>query len=409
MNKHRIESVDAYIAGHWVFVAVTTDQGVTGVGESTYFIHPRAAALIVEDLTDYLVGQDPFRTEYLFNGAFKHHCMRDGALMGALSAIDQALWDIKGKALGVPVWELLGGRVRDRVRAILLIEAQTEQEILDKARGAAAEGLTAIKLKPFIGDWAKLTRARLLSQTADIVMAVRRDLGEDVDIAVEIHRNLTPNDAIEFARMIAGASPYFIEDPILPYSVESNRYVADAIAAPVALAERNTTIWEFREYSDSHGVAILRPDVGLAGENRRDQARDVRARVLIVAVGVDDDVRAAGESVIDAGPESLRQALVALVPHDVMDAERLRHLDGAVAGAIVDDLQLEPLDSVVLAGNVRERLRQGLLLVEAGDLDDQLYGRFHGQRHRRRPATGLAWQAAGEGPSRPRWRLADRA
>ena len=265
MNKHRIESVDAHIAGHWVFVAVTTNQGLTGVGESTYFIHPRAAALIVEDLTDYLVGQDPFRAEYLFNGAFKHHCMRDGALMGALSAIDQALWDIKGKALGVPVWELLGGRVRDRIRAILLIEAQTEQEILDKARGAAAEGLTAIKLKPFIGDWAKLTRARLLSQTADIVMAVRRDLGEDVDIAVEIHRNLTPNDAIEFARMIAGASPYFIEDPILPYSVESNRYVADAIAAPVALAERNTTIWEFREYSDSHGVAILRPDVGLAG------------------------------------------------------------------------------------------------------------------------------------------------
>lgn len=265
MNKHRIEIINAHIAGHWVFVAVTTDQGVTGIGESTYFIHPRAAALIVEDLTDYLVGQDPFRAEYLFNGAFKHHCMRDGALMGALSAIDQALWDIKGKALGVPVWELLGGRVRDRVRAILLIEAQTEQEILDKARCAAAEGFTAIKLKPFIGDWAKLTRARLLSQTADIVRAVREDLGEDVDIAVEIHRNLTPNDAIEFARMIAAASPYFIEDPILPYSVESNRYVADAIAAPAALAERNTTIWEFREYSDSHGVAILRPDVGLAG------------------------------------------------------------------------------------------------------------------------------------------------
>jgi len=265
MSKLKIESVDAYVAGHWLFVSVTTDTGLTGIGEATYFIYPRAAALIVEELADYYKGADPFRAEYLFNGAFKSHCMRDSAYMSALSAIDQALWDIKGKALDVPVWELLGGRVRDRVRAILLIEAQTKEEILQKARAAAAEGFSAIKLKPFVGEWASLTRAKLFAQTAEIISAVRTDLGADMDIAIEIHRNLTPNDAIEFAALIADQSPYFIEDPILPFSVESNRYVSDKIGMPVAIAERNTTIWEFREYSDCHGVAILRPDVGLAG------------------------------------------------------------------------------------------------------------------------------------------------
>jgi galactonate dehydratase len=191
--------------------------------------------------------------------------MRDMAQMGALSAIDQALWDIKGKSLGVPVWELLGGRVRDRVRAILLVEAATEDEILSKARQAVAEGFTALKLKPFVGDWARLSRARLLQRTAETVRQVRSTVGWDVDLAVEVHRNLLPDDAAEFAELLRDQLLYFIEDPILPYSVASNCRVAERIKTPVALAERNTTIWEFREYSDSHGVAILRPDVGVAG------------------------------------------------------------------------------------------------------------------------------------------------
>ncbi len=265
MKRQRIETIRTYVEGHWLFVAVTTDDGTMGIGESTYFISPLAARQIVEELAPDLVGQDPFRAEFLFQRALKHHCMRDAALMAALSAIDQALWDIKGRALGVPVWELLGGRVRDRVRAILLVEASTEEEILARARQAAAEGFTALKLKPFVGDWAGLSRARLLRRTAEIVHAVRQAVGWDVDLAVEIHRNLLPDDAIEFARLLRDESLYFLEDPILPFSVASNTRVAEQMSAPVALAERNTTIWEFREYSDSHGVAILRPDIGSAG------------------------------------------------------------------------------------------------------------------------------------------------
>ena len=265
MPRHRIESLETHIAGHWLFVTVTTDTGIVGVGESTYFLNPPAAQAIVAELAPVLRGEDAFRAEYLFQRALKHHCIRDSAQMGALSAIDQALWDIKGRALGVPVYELLGGRVRDKVRAILLVEAATETEILAKATQAVGEGFTALKLKPFVGDWAQASRASMLRRTAATVRAVREAVGWDVDLAVEIHRNLLPYDAVEFSRLVRDQSLYFIEDPILPFSVASNRAVAERMEAPVALAERNTTIWEFREYSDCHGVAILRPDVGIAG------------------------------------------------------------------------------------------------------------------------------------------------
>jgi len=264
-SRHRIASIETRIAGHWLFVIVTTEGGIRGIGESTYFVHPNAAALIVKDLSEVYVGEDAFRAEFLQQRALKHHCLRDMASVGAVSAIDQALWDIKGKALQVPVWELFGGRVRDRVRAILLIEASNESELIDGARKAVADGFTAIKLKPFMGDWANRNRARLLKSCVDLVFEVRNELGWDVDIAVEIHRNLRPADAIEFAQMVREAVPYFLEDPILPFSVESNRYVASGMDAPVALAERNLNIWEFREYSDCHGVSILRPDIGSAG------------------------------------------------------------------------------------------------------------------------------------------------
>jgi galactonate dehydratase len=263
--RQRIEAIRTYVEGHWLFVEVTTDAGVCGIGESSYFSSPLAAQQIVHELTPAYVGQDAMRAEFHFQRALKHHCLRDMASMGALSAIDQALWDIKGKALGVPVWELLGGRVRDRVRAILLIEADREEDIVLKSQQAVAEGFTALKIKPFVGDWALLSRARLLRRTADTVRAVRSAIGWDVDLAVEVHRNLLPADAIEFSALLRDQSLYFLEDAILPFSVDANRHVAGQMCAPVALAERNTSIWEFREYSDSHGVAILRPDIGVAG------------------------------------------------------------------------------------------------------------------------------------------------
>ena len=260
-----IRSVTPYVAGHWVFVDVQTDEGIRGAGEATWFTHPLACAATIRDLASDLVGQDPMRAEYHFGRLMKRHAARDGAEVSALSAIDQALWDIKGKALGVPVWQLLGGRVRDRVRAILLVEAPTADGVVAAAAEAVAEGFTAVKIKPFVGDWAVQSTARLLRDAAELVARVREAIGWDVDLAVEVHRNLVPADAKVFSRMVAEQLLYFLEDPILPFSTAANIALAPHLQSPLAFAERNNNIWEFREVSDSFDVGFLRPDVGVAG------------------------------------------------------------------------------------------------------------------------------------------------
>jgi len=265
LKPARIESIRTYVCGHWIFVTVTTDTGIMGIGESTYFLHPTAIASIIEDLKETYIGQDPYRPEFLYQRVLKKHCMIDAASTSAMAAIDQALWDIKGKALDVPVWQLLGGRVRDKVRAIVLVQAPTEEELLAKSIQAREDGFTAIKIKPFIEDWNLNSSARILESTSNTVKAVRDAVGWDVDLAVEVHRNLAPDQAIQFAELVRNQRLYFIEDPVQPFSVSVNKFVAENMPSPVALAERNINIWEFREYSDCSHISILRPDVGLAG------------------------------------------------------------------------------------------------------------------------------------------------
>jgi galactonate dehydratase len=265
MSTKRIAEITSWICGHWLLLQVTADDGTTGCGEATYFPHPRAVSAVLDDLHNLYVGQSVSRPEWLFTLAVRHHCIRDAVLMAAVSALDQALWDIRGKQLGVPVYELLGGRVRDRVRAILLVEAESRDALIAKAVAARDEGFTAIKLKPFLGDWALQTSARMLGTVAQTVLDTREALGWDIDIAVEMHRNLPPDQAGSFADLVRPMRPYFLEDPVMPFSAAANLAAARAMGGTVALAERATNIWEFRDISDSPDVAILRPDIGLAG------------------------------------------------------------------------------------------------------------------------------------------------
>lgn len=261
----KITAITPFVVGHWLLVDVQTDEGIRGAGEATYFVNPLAGAQVVRDLEQSFVGEDPFRAEWHQHRLLKSHCLRDAGLSSALSAIDQALWDIKGRALGVPVWQLLGGRVRDRVRVILLVEATDGESLVAEATRAVAEGFTALKIKPFLPGWSTRSTAAGLRGAADAVAAVRDAIGWEVDLAVEVHRNLTPGDAVAFSRLVDDQHLVFLEDPILPFGVMANTAVASRIVQPVATAERCTNIWEFREYSDSHDIAFLRPDVGLAG------------------------------------------------------------------------------------------------------------------------------------------------
>jgi galactonate dehydratase len=183
-----------------------------------------------------------------------------------------ALWDIRGKRLGVPVWDLLGGKVRDKVRAMVMAGSypeaaplSTPEKFANFARMAKADGYTSLKMTPFPSNWSELAHGDLIRQNTAIVEAVREEVGWDFDIGIEIHRNLHPGTSVVFAQQIEKFLPYFFEDPIAPDSVMSMGWVGDKINLPLAAGERNNTIWEFREYCMLPGMSFLKPDIGLAG------------------------------------------------------------------------------------------------------------------------------------------------
>ena len=261
----RIEQLETFISENWLMVRLTTDTGLSGVGESTFFGWPGAVQEIVESFRGYLVGNDPLPVEHHFNYMYRSKSMRGGAIGGALSAIDQALWDIRGKHFEAPVWQLMGGRVRERVRAMLVLNTGTLEEVSSEAAQAKRDGYTAVKVLLYQDDHAAMLHGERIQDLVDRASAVRDAVGWDVDIGIEIHRNMVPGDAIVLAQELEKIRPYFYEDPIAPDSVLSFGEVSAKTRIPMAAGERNLTMWEFREYVEHGGVHHIRPDVGVAG------------------------------------------------------------------------------------------------------------------------------------------------
>ncbi len=262
----KIESVEGLRIGSSYVVRVRTDSGLTGIGQTACWAYPEAVARIVDSFRGYLVGQDPMRIEHHWNFMYRLAPFRGSALSGAVSAVDIALWDIKGKHLGVPVWELMGGRCRDRIRLHLLMEGgPTPDGVLAAAGAAAEEGFTALKLDPLPLGYQDMSHARLIATAREQVAAAREGAGEDVDVIVELHRKLTPMVAVALAEALAEFRPMFIEDPVQIDSIASQGELARRIAVPLANGERMHTIWEFRELLAHGGPQYVRPDVGLAG------------------------------------------------------------------------------------------------------------------------------------------------
>jgi galactonate dehydratase len=261
----KIEAIETYVAHNWMFVRVVTDGGLIGVGESTFFGFPEAAALIAKSFGERLIGEDPLRVEHHFLSLYRALSMRGMAIGGALSAIDQALWDIKGKRFDAPVWELLGGRTRDKIRAMLVVPYGTTDETVRAAKAAVAEGYTALKVLLFQPEHHLMRHAARLADLVERMAALREAVGWEIDIGIELHRNMVPGEAIAAIAELARFRPLFVEDPIPPDSVLSFGEVAEKVSVPMAAGERNTTIWEFREYVERAGIHYVRPDVGISG------------------------------------------------------------------------------------------------------------------------------------------------
>lgn len=234
---------------NWLFVKVFTDEGVTGVGECSGW--PRVIETAVQDLRNVLIGEDPAHIERLsqkMQVAMMGHGMTGVVGAGAINGIDMALWDIKGKVLNTPVWNLLGGKVRDRIR--IYSHASTPEVALD----LKARGLTAVKTGG-------------VRDTVEKVGRIREALGADVDLMVDMHGPpwLTVQDAIQLGRELETFKLAFYEDPCAPEQIDSYRRIRDAVSIPLAAGERMATIWGLRQMIEQELVDVVQPDTGRAG------------------------------------------------------------------------------------------------------------------------------------------------
>jgi galactonate dehydratase len=234
---------------NWLFVKVFTDAGITGIGECSGW--PRVIETAVQDISRLLIGEDPCHIERLWQKmqiAIMGHGMTGTVGAGAMSGIDMALWDIKGKALGVPVWNLLGGKMRDRIR--IYAHANTPEVALN----LKARGITAIKC----GGVADPVRK---------VAALRDAVGDSMDIAIDLHGPpwLTPADAIGVCRALESYRMLWVEDPVAPDNPDSFRRIRDHTHVPLAAGERLATLFGVRDLIERELVDFIQPDTGRAG------------------------------------------------------------------------------------------------------------------------------------------------
>jgi galactonate dehydratase len=261
----KIAEVESLLLRGAHFVRITTDQGLVGLGQSACWAYPEAVDAVMGAFRGYLLGQDPRQIERHWQHLYRMGPFRGSILSGAVSAVDIALWDIKGQILQAPIWELLGGKYRDRVRLHLLMDGATPAEIHANSRAAADDGFTAIKFDPIPNGYGDLTQDALIRGTVERVGAAREAVKGEVDIILELHRKLTPLQALPVIEAIAQFNPLFVEDPVQIDSIVSQAEVARRVSTPVANGERLHTIWEFRELLVYGGSQYVRPDVGLAG------------------------------------------------------------------------------------------------------------------------------------------------
>ena len=261
----KIDKIESFFIRNGYVIRIHTDTGISGVGQTACWGYPEAVDSIINTFKKYLIGQNPLRIEHHWQHLYRMGPFRGTALSGAISAVDIALWDIKGKHFGVPIWELLGGNCRDKIRLHLLGGGGTPETMYEAAKAAVEEGFTALKFDPLVGNFQDMTVDRLVKTARDLVAAAREGGGPDLDLIIEVHRKLTPMNSIVLESALAPFNLYFIEDPIQIDTITTQGELAKRMTTPLAIGERNVSIWEFREILEAGGPQYVRPDVGLAG------------------------------------------------------------------------------------------------------------------------------------------------
>ena len=247
------------------FVKVETDAGIYGIGEGGITWRELAAAACVDHLKPLLIGEDPSQIEHLWQLMFRGGFFPAGRIAcSAISAIDIALWDIRGKVLGVPVYDLLGGLVRKKVVCYPHIGGESPEQLANNAIKMADQGWRFVRWgTPTEGDILEPSKAA--RQTLKQCDAVRTALGDDIEILIDVHTRLDPQHVIPLCRSLEQFHPYFIEDPLRSENVKTYHQMARHVSVPLAVGEQFATKWEFRELIEEELMQYARIDVCIVG------------------------------------------------------------------------------------------------------------------------------------------------
>lgn len=265
----KITDVKVVLAREWrtfCFVVVETDAGISGLGEAGMTGRELAVQGAIEHFKPLLIGQDPFRTEHiwqlLFRGGF---FPAQRILTAAIAAVDIALWDIKGKALGVPVYQLLGGRARDRVLTYNHNVGDTVEELVECCQRSVDEGWKVLRwgLAHHPGDTIEPDRA--VRGAIKEIEALRLALGDEIKLAIDVHTRLNPPDAIWLCQEFEQYRPYFVEDPLRVENAQSYRQLRGRTTVPLAAGEQYNSKWEFRQVVEEELIDYARVDLCICG------------------------------------------------------------------------------------------------------------------------------------------------
>ena len=262
----KITQVNTYfVRPRWGFVEILTDEGVTGWGEAVLEGHAAAVLACVREYKDYLIGQDPARIEDIWSTIYRAGFYRGGGvLMSALSGIDQALWDIKGKVFNAPVYQLMGGACRDKMKVYSWIGGDRPADVGAAAKEKMDEGFQAIKMNA-TEELQMIDSYDKLDAVLERVAAIRESCGKYFGIAIDFHGRVHKPMAKVLAKKLEEFDPMFIEEPVLCESMESFKEIAAACNIPIATGERLFTKYDFKRLLQAGGVDIIQPDLSHAG------------------------------------------------------------------------------------------------------------------------------------------------
>jgi galactonate dehydratase len=262
----KIKALELFqVPPRWLFLKITTDDGTEGWGEPIVEGKANTVQAAVEEMSDFLIGAEAGNIEDIWQTLYRGGFYRGGpVLMSAISGIEQALWDIKGKRLGVPVYELLGGAVRDKMRVYAWIGGDRPAELIAMAQERIEQGYNAVKMNAS-GDMEWIDSLAKVQEAVERLGALREAVGSKLEIGIDFHGRVHKGMAKVLARALDEFRPAFYEEPVLPENNEALLEIARHTSVPIATGERMFTRWAFKQLLATGGVDIIQPDLSHTG------------------------------------------------------------------------------------------------------------------------------------------------